>query len=86
MPCEPPPGPCWRPCSLSSGTPRPRDQGDVGVGDDRLLRQRLDLELVTTVKFTSTCTGSYNVRYDIYGSTSATQSSPVKAAKACTSL
>lgn len=36
------------------------------------------MKAVTSVKFTSTYTGSYNVRYDIYRSTSSTKSSPVK--------
>lgn len=36
------------------------------------------MKLVSSVRFTSTYTGSYNVRYDIYRSTSSTKSSPVK--------
>lgn len=36
------------------------------------------MKAATTVRFTSTYTGSYNVKYDIYRSTSATRSSPVK--------
>jgi len=35
-------------------------------------------QIVTSVKFTSTYSGSYTVKYDIYRSTSSTKSSPVK--------
>lgn len=36
------------------------------------------MKAVTTVKFTSTYAGSYNVKYDVYRSTSSTRTSPVK--------
>jgi len=36
------------------------------------------LKAVTSVRFTSTYTGAYNVKYDVYRSTSSTKSSPVK--------
>jgi hypothetical protein len=36
------------------------------------------LKVVTSVKFTSTYAGSYNVKYDIFRSTTSTRSSPVK--------
>jgi hypothetical protein len=36
------------------------------------------MKVVTSVKFTSTYAGSYNVKYDIYRSTSSTKTSPVK--------
>jgi len=36
------------------------------------------MKVVTSVKFTSTYTGSYNVRYDIMRSTSSAKTSPVK--------
>jgi plastocyanin len=36
------------------------------------------MKVATSVKFTSTYTGSYNVRYDIFRSTSSAKTSPVK--------
>jgi hypothetical protein len=36
------------------------------------------LKVVTSLKFTSTYAGSYNVKYDIFRSTTSTRSSPVK--------
>lgn len=36
------------------------------------------MKAVTSVKFTSTYSGSYNVKYDVYRSTSSTKTSPVK--------
>jgi hypothetical protein len=36
------------------------------------------MKVVTSVKFTSTYAGTYNVRYDIYRSTSSKKTSPVK--------
>ncbi|MGE0818889.1 MAG: hypothetical protein AB7O74_09485 [Candidatus Nanopelagicales bacterium] len=36
------------------------------------------MKVATSVKFTSTYAGSYNVRYDIFRSTSSTKSSPTK--------
>jgi hypothetical protein len=36
------------------------------------------MKVATSVKFTSTYAGSYNVKYDVYRSTSSTKSSPVK--------
>lgn len=36
------------------------------------------MKAVTSVKFTSTYAGSYNVKYDVYRSTSSSRTSPVK--------
>jgi hypothetical protein len=36
------------------------------------------MKAVTSVKFTSTYAGSYNVKYDVYRSTSSSKTSPVK--------
>jgi len=36
------------------------------------------MKAVTSVKFTSTYAGSYNVKYDVYRSTSSTKTSPTK--------
>jgi hypothetical protein len=36
------------------------------------------MKVVTSVKFTSTYAGSYNVKYDVYRSTSSAKSSPTK--------
>ena len=36
------------------------------------------LRMVTSVKFTATYTGTYNVKYDVYRSLSRTKTSPVK--------
>ncbi len=36
------------------------------------------MKVTTTVKFTSTYTGTYNVKYDVYRSTSSTRTNPIK--------